>query len=86
MEHHFRISHKDVDSDEWPGLLSMSLQYGLGIEACPLCGESDTVDSPELIAHVLEHMHNFSLLSLPWSKEQTFDTSTKNDLWFNPSH
>ncbi|CAH0023170.1 unnamed protein product [Clonostachys rhizophaga] len=80
-----RIDHKDIDSDDRPGLLSVSLQYGLGIEACPLCGESDTIDSPELIEHVLGHMHNFSLLSLPWASE-TFDASIDHSMRFNPSH
>jgi hypothetical protein len=81
---HFQEDHENVDSDEWSGLLSLSLQYGFGIEACPLCGESDTIDSPELIAHVLEHMHQFSLLSLPWSR-MAVDISI-DDRWFNTSH
>jgi hypothetical protein len=81
---HFQEDHENVHSDEWSGLLSLSLQYGFGIEACPLCGESDTIDSPELIAHVLEHMHQFSLLSLPWSR-QPIDIRT-DDRGFSPSH
>lgn len=67
-----------------PGLLSVSLKYGLGIEACPICGESDTMDSPELVTHALEHMHQFSLLSLPWSIEE-LDLSL-DGIWFRPSH
>ena len=86
MKLHMQQNHNDVDIEELPGIMSLSLQYGLGIEACPLCGESDSVDTTELIAHVLEELHSFSLLSLPWSKEQTTEIKTGNGSWFNPFH
>ncbi|KAH6962020.1 hypothetical protein BKA56DRAFT_560745 [Ilyonectria sp. MPI-CAGE-AT-0026] len=68
MVNHFLEHHKDASTD-LPGLLSLSSTHGMGIEACPLCGESGYPDSPELIRHVTGHMHEFSLLSLPWSGE-----------------
>jgi len=69
VDHLFQ-EHKDIASEDLPGLLSLSSQHGMGIEACPLCHESGPRDSPELIKHVMEHMHEFSLLSLPWSREE----------------
>ena len=38
----------------------------MGIEACPLCNTVGPLDSTALINHVLEHVHDFSLRSLPW--------------------
>ncbi|KAM0354187.1 hypothetical protein ACHAPU_001222, partial [Fusarium lateritium] len=38
----------------------------MGIKNCPLCEIQGDVDSPGLIDHVLEHIHDFSLRSLPW--------------------
>jgi hypothetical protein len=66
---HLLREHKDVASRDLPGLISLSSSHGMGIEVCPLCHESGPRDSPELVKHVMEHMHEFSLLSLPWSKE-----------------
>jgi hypothetical protein len=38
----------------------------MGIKACPLCDSEGPEDSPELIQHILQHVHDFSLRSLPW--------------------
>jgi hypothetical protein len=38
----------------------------MGIKKCPLCDSEGPEDSPELIEHVLQHVHDFSLRSLPW--------------------
>lgn len=45
----------------WPSVPSM------GLQRCPLCHSTGPVDDPELIEHVLQHTHNFSLRSLPWA-------------------
>jgi hypothetical protein len=38
----------------------------MGIAKCPFCGLEGPEDSPELVEHVLQHVHDFSLRSLPW--------------------
>ncbi|KAF9772470.1 hypothetical protein IL306_009815 [Fusarium sp. DS 682] len=45
----------------------------MGINNCPLCEVNGDTDSPELIDHVLEHVHDFSLRSLPWPKSSEVD-------------
>lgn len=67
MMEHFMASHPDTaEEDDISTLISLSTQRKTGIEACPLCDVEGIVDSPELIDHVLEHVHDFSLRSLPW--------------------
>lgn len=86
FESHVRTNHREVSPEEWPGLLSTSLQYGFSIRACPLCGVSNKIiDSPELITHVLEHMHSFSLLSLPWARDTSYPNLEEGSQ-FNLSH
>jgi hypothetical protein len=41
----------------------------MGVTDCPLCDSEGPRDSPELIEHILEHVHDFSLRSLPWPKD-----------------
>lgn len=38
----------------------------MGITECPLCDSKGPRDSPDLVDHVLQHVHDFSLRSLPW--------------------
>ncbi|KAF4336314.1 hypothetical protein FBEOM_9830 [Fusarium beomiforme] len=54
-------------------IISSSAQARMGIENCPLCEVKGDVDSPELIDHVLEHIHDFSLRSLPWPTSPEVD-------------
>ncbi|KAI8721611.1 Phosphoinositide phospholipase C [Fusarium sp. LHS14.1] len=66
---HFMALHPDAaEEDDISTLISLSTQRKTGIEACPLCDVEGIVDSPELIDHVLEHVHDFSLRSLPWPR------------------
>ncbi|RSL99237.1 hypothetical protein CEP52_009866 [Fusarium oligoseptatum] len=39
----------------------------IGLDRCPLCCSTGPKDDPELIEHVLKHVHGFSLRSLPWA-------------------
>ncbi|PYH78777.1 hypothetical protein BO82DRAFT_404837 [Aspergillus uvarum CBS 121591] len=40
-----------------------------GITSCPLCTETGSLDSPDLIDHVLQHTRDFALQALPWPKQ-----------------
>ncbi|RTE72433.1 hypothetical protein BHE90_013166 [Fusarium euwallaceae] len=69
MMEHFMALHPDAaERDDISTLISLSTQRKIGIEACPLCDVEGIVDSPELIEHVLEHVHDFALRSLPWPR------------------
>lgn len=83
---HLLKDHIDISSDDLPGLLSLASEHGMGIKSCPLCGESGPQDSPELVMHVMEHMHEFSLLSLPWSMEEADADFRSGTQAFDLSH
>ncbi|KAL5592586.1 hypothetical protein FOBRF1_013612 [Fusarium oxysporum] len=53
--------------------MSSSAQKRMGIESCPLCEVKGDADSSELIDHVIEHVHDFSLRSLPWPRPSEVD-------------
>ena len=75
---HVKTTHADAISQEvlalfmsedfLPTLLSWSTVQIIGIEQCPLCKSAAPRDSRELIDHVLDHVHEFSLRSLPWPR------------------
>ncbi|KAF5570196.1 1-phosphatidylinositol-4 5-bisphosphate phosphodiesterase [Fusarium phyllophilum] len=54
-------------------IISSASQIRMGIDSCPLCEVKGDTDSPELIDHVLEHVHDFSLRSLPWPRPSEVD-------------
>jgi hypothetical protein len=67
---HLHTHHwDDVSNDELADALSESEIHIMGITKCPLCDSIGPPDSPALIDHVLEHIHDFSLRSLPWPKD-----------------
>jgi len=67
---HPQTDHSDdVSEDELTDVLSESAIHVMGITKCPLCDSHGPPGSPELIEHVLEHIHDFSLRSLPWPKD-----------------
>lgn len=63
---HFVSEHSDMISDGLEDLLAAAEINVMGITQCPLCDSEGPQDSPELIEHVLQHIHSFSLCSLPW--------------------
>jgi hypothetical protein len=66
---HFHKEHIEAVSDDFlPTLLSWSAIQCTEIRSCPLCESSGPQDSPDLVDHVLEHIHDFSLRALPWPK------------------
>ncbi|KAF5678244.1 1-phosphatidylinositol-4,5-bisphosphate phosphodiesterase [Fusarium circinatum] len=74
MDHLHDTHAKDVGEDI-SSIISSSAQKRMGIESCPLCEVKGDIDSPELIDHVLEHVHDFSLRSLPWPRPSEVDIS-----------
>ncbi|KAJ6017384.1 hypothetical protein N7451_000763 [Penicillium sp. IBT 35674x] len=67
---HLQLEHPDISDDELADALAESPVHIMGISDCPLCDSEDSPDSPELIEHVLQHVHDFSLRSLPWPKDR----------------
>ncbi|KAH7191838.1 uncharacterized protein B0J16DRAFT_393889 [Fusarium flagelliforme] len=66
MIDHLQASH--TFTTELSDISPSSMLTRMGINACPLCNTMGPPDSPALIDHVLEHVHDFSLRSLPWPK------------------
>ena len=66
---HFQVQHPEISDDDFADSLAKSAVHVMGITKCPLCDSEDSPDSPELIEHILEHIHDFSLRSLPWCKD-----------------
>ncbi|KAJ5564558.1 hypothetical protein N7513_000800 [Penicillium frequentans] len=67
---HLHLEHPDISDDELADALAESPVHIMGIDNCPLCDSEDSPDSPELIEHVLQHIHDFSLRSLPWPQDR----------------
>ncbi|KAF5710398.1 1-phosphatidylinositol-4,5-bisphosphate phosphodiesterase [Fusarium globosum] len=72
MMDHLHKAHPDNGQDI-SSVISSSAQTRMGIKSCPLCEVNGEADSPELIEHVLEHIHDFSLRSLPWPRSSEVD-------------
>ncbi|KAI1214232.1 uncharacterized protein F4807DRAFT_118455 [Annulohypoxylon truncatum] len=68
LSQHIREAHTDaVSSSLLPTLITASVRpKPFGITHCPLCDEIGEVDSHHLLDHISEHIHQFSLESLPW--------------------
>lgn len=90
---HVKATHADalsqdvlalfMSEDFLPTLLSWSTVQIIGIEQCPLCESAAPRDSRELIDHVLDHVHEFSLRSLPWPRRHT-PTPRSGTARYNP--
>lgn len=53
----------------------------LGITECPLCDSKGSEDSPDLVEHVLQHIHDFSLRSLPWPSDPVIQSRKRAGLF-----
>ncbi|RKK66050.1 hypothetical protein BFJ69_g15742 [Fusarium oxysporum] len=73
MMDHLLGTHTQDIGEDISSIISSSAQTRMGIECCPLCEVKGDIDSPELIDHVLEHVHDFSLRSLPWPRSSEID-------------
>lgn len=72
MMDHLHNAHPD-NGEDISSIISSSAQTRMGINTCPLCEVNGEADSPELIDHVMEHIHDFSLRSLPWPRSSEVD-------------
>lgn len=65
--------HQSISEVHIPTLLDVCLQKAPQITSCPLCtwaeDQKENLDSKDLLDHVAEHVHSFSLLSLPWAAD-----------------
>ncbi|KAK1255027.1 hypothetical protein MKX08_009022 [Trichoderma sp. CBMAI-0020] len=68
---HTKLHHGDsITEDQHATLISAAARpVPLDITRCPLCDQTGPVDSDELLDHIAEHVHTFSLRSLPWPDE-----------------
>lgn len=93
---HIRLNHREAISEhKIPTLIDICSQTALpNITSCPLCDfavkEGGNVDENALLDHVAEHVHSFSLRSLPWATDineghkANFDSSIEKVRdWFN---
>ncbi|KAI1742164.1 WD40-repeat-containing domain protein [Xylaria scruposa] len=72
---HIMSKHPDAISESLEDLLLDAEIKVMGITECPLCDSEGPQDSPELVEHVLQHVHDFSLRSLPWPTDPPFSPS-----------
>ncbi|OTA57630.1 hypothetical protein K449DRAFT_131949 [Hypoxylon sp. EC38] len=65
---HTKDAHAEaISDDQLPILVSSSRRpKPFGISRCPLCYTTGEADSDYLLTHIAEHIHQFSLQSLPW--------------------
>ncbi|KAH0593708.1 hypothetical protein MHUMG1_08459 [Metarhizium humberi] len=68
---HLMSAHLDAAPDSLEALLQEAELNVMGITKCPLCDSEGPQDSPDLVEHVLQHIHDFSLRSLPWPADPT---------------
>lgn len=86
--------HQSISESHLPTLIDVCLRKTPHITSCPLCSWAENqvgnVDPKALFDHVAEHVHSFSLLSLPWAaatngnEKPGFDRSVKKVRdWFD---
>lgn len=63
--------HQSISESHLPTLIDVCLRKTPHITSCPLCSwaenQVENLDPKDLFDHVAEHVHSFSLLSLPWA-------------------
>lgn len=70
---HTKQSHDDIISEDMYSTVvdASTKPASFEMTQCPLCDQEGQVDSKELIDHILEHIHSFSLRSLPWARNDS---------------
>ncbi|KAK2022716.1 hypothetical protein LX32DRAFT_602292, partial [Colletotrichum zoysiae] len=65
--HHLREVHSEsINEEQYSTIVTLAVRpVPTGICGCPLCESSGPADSPELLDHIAEHLHDFALRSLP---------------------
>ena len=85
ITYHLMTQHADeVGADLEEFLLDAEMNI-IGITNCPLCDFKRLPDSLDLVEHVLQHVHDFSLRSLPWPADLPI-TLDKSAGLFDMSH
>ncbi|KAL6822098.1 hypothetical protein J3E69DRAFT_368252 [Trichoderma sp. SZMC 28015] len=70
---HTKQDHGDsISEDLYSTLVDASTRPApFEMTQCPLCDQEGQMDSKELIDHIAEHVHSFSLRSLPWPRNDS---------------
>ncbi|KKP00179.1 hypothetical protein THAR02_07703 [Trichoderma harzianum] len=70
---HTKQDHGDsISEDLYSTLVDASTRPApFEMTQCPLCDQEGQMDSKELIDHIAEHVHSFSLRSLPWPRSDS---------------
>jgi hypothetical protein len=81
LKAHLEGSHsKGVKPQLIPALLSAWQQkMPLQVSSCPLCSFSAGDDRTDILGHIAEHVHAFSLRSLPWAPREQSDGGGDQD-------
>lgn len=82
---HLMTEHSNEVEADLEGYLSDAEINVKGITNCPLCDSEGPQDSLDLMEHVLQHVHDFSLRSLPWPADLP-STLDKSAGLFNINH
>ncbi|KNG45786.1 Protein kinase-like domain protein [Stemphylium lycopersici] len=78
---HLMTKHADEVEADLEGFLSDAEINTMGITNCPLCDSEGPQDSLDLMEHVLQYVHDFSLRSLPWPADLPTSQSTSAGLF-----
>jgi hypothetical protein len=82
---HLDINHQSqISAGSLERIMVRSTFRAFGISHCPLCNDHGFSDSPEIIEHVLGHVYDFSMYSLPW-RTKTKPNLDGEILTFNPT-
>lgn len=73
---HIEGTHASTVSDDMISSLVLGCTViSIGVTRCPLCDSTGSDTDPVFIQHVLSCIHDFSLASLPWSRETRMHVS-----------
>ncbi|KAL3293052.1 Pfs NACHT and Ankyrin domain protein [Colletotrichum asianum] len=88
--HHLRKTHSgSINEEQYSTIVTEAARpIPPGIYRCPLCDSTGPADSPDLLDHIAEHLHNFALRSLPWPNDEPGDNDTRDsgDPYFNANN
>lgn len=74
LSHTAQLHNDSIEESQYTTLLTSSRRAApSGISQCPLCDETGEGDGDALLDHIAEHVHLFSLHSLPWLKDDDAD-------------
>lgn len=68
---HISSAHNEIQTHDLAYVVRAAEHRVFDITECPLCDVTGARDSDELISHVLQHVHDFSMSSLPWRKSSS---------------